>query len=327
MKQLKAVAAISLCLLGGCRSNSDTIYLRMAYASNAEATKKALAQFGKALEQKTAGKIKVVYFPDAQLGGERELVELTQTGAVDLAKIGGGGLESFNKIFGIFSLPFLMDDKDHFLRVLSDEAIMKPIMESTLNMGFISITYYDSGQRSFYTKNRPILKPDDLKGLKIRVQPSETALQMVRLLGGSPTPMDSGEVYTALQQGILDGAENNEFALTDAGHGEVSKAYSYSGHTRVPDFLIMNEHMFHSLSPEHQSAVLEAAAESSVYQFSLWDEAIEEAKNFLEKQGVRFYENVDVPAFQEALSPMHENFARHDLFGDTYKAIRAKANQ
>lgn len=315
------VGLLSVIIFTGYSKNeNDSIVLRFAYASNSQPVKDAMAEFGKLLSEKTNGEITVEYFPDGQLGGERELIELTQTGAVDITKVSGAALESFSDRYSIFGLPYLFEDEQHFYRVM-DSDLVKPIYQSTEKLGFIGLTYYDSGQRSFYMTDKPIETPSDLEGKKIRVMQSQTAIKMVQLLGGSPTPMGSGEVYTSLQQGILDGAENNEFAITEAGHGEVAKYYSYDEHTRVPDIVVINKETLDSLTDDQKAAVYEAAKESTEFEKIVWKDAVNQAKERSENEFGVVFNEVDKKPFQEAVKPLHDEFANNEEFKQLYKDI------
>ncbi|YBV94840.1 TRAP transporter substrate-binding protein (plasmid) [Phyllobacteriaceae bacterium JZ32] len=297
--------------------------LRFAYASNATPTKEAMAKFGTLLEQKTNGEVKVAYFPDSQLGGERELVEMVQGGLLDMTKVSGGLLESFSPVYGIFSMPYLFDSQEHFYKVMDNEDIVRPIYESTKDRGMVAITYYDSGARSFYTSKKPIERVADLKGLKIRVLQSPTSIQMVQLLGAAPIAMSQDEVYTSLQQGVLDGAENNEFALTVARHAEVAKFYTYDVHTRIPDIMLISTATMAKLTPEQQKAVMEAARESTEFQKSAWNASVEAArKESAEKFGVKFIEP-DVSEFQRAVQPMYDDLKSSEEKYAVYEKIRA----
>ncbi|UOQ93340.1 TRAP transporter substrate-binding protein [Halobacillus shinanisalinarum] len=327
---LLLVGACILTMITGCSLNAkagDQVVLRFAYASNAPPVKEAMEEFGRLLEEKTDGEVIVKYYPDSQLGGERELIELTQTGAVDITKVSGSALESFSDRYSIFAIPYLFDGEEHFYNVMENEEIMDPIYQSTSDLGFVGLTYYDSGQRSFYMKDGPVESPEDIKGKKIRVMQSETAIKMIELLGGSPTPMGGGEVYTSLQQGIIDGAENNEFVLVTAGHGEVAKYYSYDQHTRVPDIVVMNEATLNKLTPEQREAVHEAAEESTEYEKKVWKAAVEKEKQMaIEEHGVEFNE-VDNAPFKEAVQPLHDEFKNNEKFTDLYEAIQEMSGQ
>jgi TRAP-type C4-dicarboxylate transport system substrate-binding protein len=176
--------------------------LRFAYASNSQPLQDAMTMFGRTLTEKTNRRVQVIYFPDSQLGGERELIELMQTGAIDLVRVSGGLLESFAPRYGVFSMPYLFDSEAHFFRAMEQPGITEPIYTSTRPLGFEALTYYDSGQRSFYTRDKPTRQLADMKGLKIRVMQSPTSIRMVRLLGGAPVAMANSETYSAIQQGI-----------------------------------------------------------------------------------------------------------------------------
>src|SRR5690625_1078998 len=246
-------------ILSGCsnvtKADSDNKeVLRFGYASNSQPVIDAMNKFGELITEKTHGEVEVEYYPDGQLGGERELIELTQSGAIDITKVSGSALEGFSDIYSIFSIPYLFDDEEHYYKVLEDEKIKETVYQSTEDQGIIGLTYYDSGARNFYMTDGPIEEPDDLKGKKVRVMASEMAIRTVELLGASPTPMGSGEVYTSLQQGIIDGAENNEFVLVTAGHGGATKYYSYDEHTRVPDMVIINQETLNGLTKEQKTA-------------------------------------------------------------------------
>lgn len=311
MKKITMIIFVmTVCVLSYACTKSRTeehVTLRFGYASTTDSLRSAFMDFGRRIEEKTDGQIKVIHFPNSQLGGERELVELTQTGAIDITKVSGGLMESFSSLYGVFSTPYLFDDEKHFYAVMDNPAIMGPVYSSTTPIGILALTYYDSGQRSFYTKNKPIRTLADIKGLKIRVMQSQTAIRMVSLLGGSPVAMSNNETYAAIQQGIIDGAESNEMALTIPRHGEVAKAYSYDMHTRIPDILIMNVKVLDSLTPEHRQAVIDAAKESTELQKALWREEVEQAKTLSREQfNVQFYDDVDIKAFQAAVSPMYE---------------------
>lgn len=323
------LVVFSLFIFAGCSrseaANSDTIVLRYAYASNSQPVIDSMQEFGRLVEEKTDGKVAIEFFPDGQLGGEVELIELTQTGGIDFTKVSGSALESFSKQYSIFGIPYLFDNEEHYFKVMEDPDIMDGIYQSTADLGFVGLTYYDSGQRSFYMTDGPVESLDDLKGKRIRVMQSETAIRMVELLGASPVPMGSNEVYTSLQSNLIDGSENNEFVLHTAGHGGVAKFYSYDEHTRVPDIVIMNDTVKERLSEEQYQAVLDAAKESTEFEKEVFKEAVEEEKKIAtEEYGVQ-YNEVDNTTFQEAVQPLHEEFRNNELYSELYSKIRALA--
>lgn len=329
---LLLIGFMSILLFSGCsnqtvaQSGEDKVVLRFGYASNSQPVIDAMNEFGRLLSEKTNGEVEVQYFPDGQLGGERELIELTQTGAIDITKVSGSALEGFSSIYSVFGIPYLFDSEEHYYRVLENEDIMTPVYQSTEPLGIVGLTYYDSGARNFYMNDGPVESPEDLKGKKIRVMQSEIAIRMVELLGGAPTPMGSGEVYTSLQQGIIDGAENNEFVLVTAGHGEVAKYYSYDEHTRVPDIIVMNQETLNSLTEEQRDAVYEAAKESTEFQKQVWSEAVEKEKQQAAEEHGVVYNEVDKKPFQEAVQPIHEDFKKNEQFSDLYEKIRGMSD-
>lgn len=296
--------------------------LKFAYASNATPTVEAMHKFGELVEEKTNGDLKIKFFPNSQLGGEKELVELLKIGGIDFTKVSGGLLESFVPVYGVFSMPYLFDSQEHYYKALDSDEIMKPIYETSQTDGFVGLTYYDSGARSFYTTKKPIETVEDLKGLKLRVMESPTAIRMVELLGATPIAMSQSEVYTSLQQGVLDGAENNEFVMTVARHAEVAKNYSYDVHTRIPDIMLVSQRTLSGLSPEHQQAVLEAAKESTEFHKGAWKAAVDAAKKECEDDfGVTFY-YPDIAPFQAAVQPMYDDLKNEPEKYMVYEQIR-----
>lgn len=299
--------------------------LRFAYASNATPTVEAMQKFGELVSEKTGGEVTVTYFPDGQLGGERELVEMVQAGSLDMTKVSGGLLESFTPVYGVFPMPYLFDNEEHFYAAMDNADIMGPIYEASRDTGFVGLTYYNSGARSFYTASKPINGVADLKGLKFRVLQSPTSIKMVEMLGATPVAMSQAEVYTSLQQGVLDGAENNEFALTIARHGEVSKYMSYDMHTRIPDIMLISSATLDRLSDEHRAAVMEAAKESTEFHKSAWGASIDAAKKECEEQfGIEFL-YPDVSEFQAAVAPMYDELKAEPEKYAVFEAIRAVA--
>ncbi|WP_191565960.1 TRAP transporter substrate-binding protein [Metabacillus idriensis] len=322
------VCALSLGTLSACSSKAagenETITMRLAHnQSETHPVHKSLTEFARLVEEKTDGTVKIQLYPNGQLGAEREVIELTQTGAVDFAKVSASALESFSEVYSLFSLPYLFDSKEHYYSVMNSK-VAQEIYQSTEEIGFIGLSFYDGGSRNFYTKNKPIKHPDDLKGLKIRVQPSATSIKMIELMGGAPTPMSFGEVYTALQQGVIDGSENNETALTDNNHGEVAKQYSYSEHAMVPDMLIMNNTRWQELNEDQKLAISEAAKESTEFHKEVWEKAIAKSIEDAKKKNVTF-STPDKEPFRKAVQPLHEEFAKKESTAEYYKEIRAAA--
>ncbi|WP_413375656.1 TRAP transporter substrate-binding protein [Alkalihalobacillus sp. 1P02AB] len=316
----------SVLFLSACSSvvgvSSDVTVMRLPHNMNeSHPIHKSLVYFTELVEEKSGGTLQFEIFPNGQLGSEREAIELTQTGAVDATKVSATALESFSPVYALFSIPYVFEGTEHYYEVM-ESSIATDIYDSTSDSGFFGLTYYDAGTRNMYTINQPILESSDLQGLKIRVQPSETAIEMTRLMGGAPTPMAFGEVYTALQQRVIDGTENNETALTANNHGEVAKDYSYTEHAIVPDLLIFSKQRWDSFSNEEKEIITEAALESTQYHKEIWAEEIEDSTEKAKEMGVTFHEDVNKEAFRELVEPMHERVREDEVMGEYYKRIQ-----
>lgn len=261
----------------------------------------AMVKFAELAKQKSNGELDIKVFPNGTLGQERETLEQVQNGILEMTKASASPLETFAPEYKVFNLPFVFRNKDHFFKVL-DGPVGESILGASKARGFIGLTFYDSGARSFYAK-KAINTPDDLKGMKIRVQQSPTTIKMIQALGASPTPMAWGEVYPALQAGVVDGAENNVTALTTGRHGEVSKFFSQTEHQMVPDVLVISSAKWDSLKKPLQDALRAAAQESFVYQRGLWAEAEKTEAVAAEKMGVKFSTPAKQP-FVDKVKPM-----------------------
>ena len=272
--------------LGGCQLDTGVKVIKMGHAQVvSHPVHQAMIFLGKRLEEKSGGKIKVKVYPNQQLGTERELLELLQIGSVGMTKVSAASLEAFSPEISVLGLPYLFRDDAHITQVLEGE-IGKELLLSTEKYWLRGLCFYDAGKRSFYSKTKPIATPADLAGLKVRVQESKMAINMVRGMGGSPTPVSYGELYTALQQGIVDAAENNPPSFYNSRHYEVCKYYSIDEHTAIPDVVLVSTKVWSELSPEEQVWLQEAADESAIYQTKLWKEAVEEALREVQKAGV-----------------------------------------
>jgi len=306
---LRAWVPVLLALvLAGCASRSqDVLVLRLAHALGpTHSVHRAMVYLGERLEEKSGGTIRVVVYPSQQLGSERELLELLQIGSLAMAKVSAAVLEGFVPEYQVFSLPYLFRDDTHRFKVLEG-----PIGQELLLAGervlLRGLCYYDAGSRSFYTVTRPIYTPDDLRGLKIRTLESPTQIQMVNLMGASATPIPWGEVFTALQQGIVDGAENNPPSFYLSHHYEVARFYTLDEHTSIPDVLLISLHVWNRLTPQQRQWVQEAAMESAQYQKQLWKESTEEALQAVQEAGVEII-YPDKQPFVEKVQPIYEQY-------------------
>lgn len=283
-----------------------------------------LVQFKKYVEERLGDKFEVQIFPNEILGSAQKAIELTQTGAIDFVVAGTANLETFADVYEVFSMPYLFESTDIYMEVMQDQEYMKQIYESTDEAGFRVLTWYNAGTRNFYAK-KPIRTPDDLKGLKIRVQQSPASVKMMQAFGAAASPMSFGEVYTAIQQGVIDGAENNELALTNNKHGEVAKYYTYNMHQMVPDMLIGNLKFLNGLSQEELQIFKEAADVSTQVELVEWDKQVEEAKAIAKDQMKVEFIEVDQHQFREKVLALHEEMLRKNpSIVDVYRHIQEK---
>lgn len=321
-----AALALAAGALTGCQSaGDDRRIIRIGHnQSTNHPTHIALAAFEEFIEERLGDKYNVEVFPSELLGSQNEMVQLTQTGAIDFCVASNSLLETFSENYTLFNLPYLFASSEAYHASMDDGEVTGPIFESTKQAGFEAVTWLDAGTRNFYTVDKPIETVADLRGLKIRVQQSPTNVQMMNLLGGSATPMGFGEVYTALQSKIIDGAENNEMALTDNGHGDVCKYYSYDMHQMIPDILIGNNAFLEGLSEEERAIFEEGFALVNSVQREEWVTAVENAKErAANEQGVNFL-YPDTKPFQEACAPMHESMlAQYPELAPIYEKIQA----
>ncbi len=292
-----------------CKKNDDIKMMYLAHTlPQTHPVHKGILEFQKALNQKSDGKIQIKIFPDGQLGSEREALELLQIGSVAVTKVSAATLSNFVPEYHILGIPYLFKDKQHQYDVLEGE-VGKSILEKGSKFWLRGLCYYDAGSRSFYTSNKAIRKPEDLKGLKIRVMNNQMAINMVEALGGSPTPMAYGELYTAIQQGVVDGAENNPPSFVSSNHYEVSKYYTLDQHSSVPDVLLIGTKFWEKLTEEEKQWVQEAADESSQAEKVFWQNSVEESMATAEKAGVEII-IPDKFLFQEQSKSVLETFMK-----------------
>ncbi|MDR3590794.1 MAG: TRAP transporter substrate-binding protein [Negativicutes bacterium] len=274
----------------------------------------------KYLEDKSQGRIKMQVYPDGQLGAEKEAIEMTQMGSISISRINTAPLMGFAPQMGVFSMPYLFRDLDHLYKVLEGpigQKLSKELEKSNL----VTLAYYDSGARSFYTKNKAINTPDDAKGQKIRVQQSKVFVDTVNALGGSATPMGYGEVYSALQTGIIDGAENNPPSLFAMKHYEVCKYYALDEHSMVPEIVVMSKKVYDTLSPEDQKLMMEAAREATKEYRKLWTAYTEKSLQELVAKGV-VISKPDKEAFRKAVAPMYEKYPEYKEIINEIQAVK-----
>jgi tripartite ATP-independent transporter DctP family solute receptor len=261
-----------------------------------------IVHFADRVKELSGGQLEVQVFANGQLGSEPECVEQLQRGALAMVKTSAGPMESFVPSMAAFAVPYLFRDEDHYWRVL-EGPIGRELLAAGAPVGIHGLCYYDAGARSFYTIGAPILEPADARGMKLRVLPSKMARDMITSLGAGPTPIPWGELYTALQQRMVDGAENNPPSYLSSRHYEVAGHFSLTEHTRIPDIVVFSQAIWDSLTPQQRAWIEQAAAESVVFQRELWRRKTAEAIAELEVAGVKVH-RPDRGPFVELMSTL-----------------------
>lgn len=325
------VCLVVLCLwLPKLNAKDNNVQIiRIAHNQSAQhPTNVGMEAFKKFIEEKLGDKYKVEIYPSELLGTQTNMVQLTQTGAIEITVASNSILEAFNPQFQIFNLPYLFDSPAAYHAVMNDKDIVDPIFNATKDSGFVTKAWLDAGTRNFYVAKGPINTPEDLKGLKIRVQQSPTNVRMMELLGGSATPMGFGDVYTAIQSGVIDGAENNELALTENGHGDIVKYYSYTMHQMIPDEVIVSTRFLDSLSDSERQIFDEGFQIMQDTQHKAWDKKVKEARDKAQNEmGVKF-NYPDTTPFKEAVLPLQQEvLAANPSLVPIYDKIKAKEKE
>ncbi len=309
-------------LLSSCADLSGTKTLKLAHGLPTDhPVHEGMVRMAELVAQKSGGKMAIEIYSSQQLGTERECLELLQIGSLGMTKVSSSVLENFAPEIKVLGLPYLFRDREHAYHVFDGEVGRELLLQSEA-FWLRGLTYFDAGQRSFYTKTRPVRSPDDLKGLKIRVQESPVAMGMVRALGAAPTPISYGELYTALQQGIVDGAENNPPSFYTSHHYEVCKFYSLNEHTAVPDVLIISTLAWKRLTTQEQQWLQAAADEATVYQRKRWQEAEQSALDAVQKAGVEVIRPDKTP-FVERTKALLESYKKDPVMRGLIERIQA----
>ncbi|RKR03395.1 tripartite ATP-independent transporter DctP family solute receptor [Kushneria sinocarnis] len=322
--RLTPLALTAVGLMSGLLSSQalavDSVTLRVGHALNEDhVVARSYRHMADELEQLSDGSMHLRIFPNGQMGSTQDMLGQMQNGALDLVHASASNLESFDDIYSVFNLPYLFPSQADFKKVVFGP-IGEEIMQSTREKGFFAIGAYVAGYRSFYA-SKPIRTPADLEGMKIRVQSSPTTIRMIKLMGGSPTPIAFSEVYSALQQGVVDGAENNVPSYVQTRHAELARYFSEDQHTSVPDFLTIATSTWNRLSDEQQQILQKAVADSEAYQQKLWDKVNQQAREQAKEMGAQFIE-VDKDAFRKAVQPLYEEYRQQSGHAELLERIR-----
>ncbi len=285
-------------------------------------TVEGVKAMGKKLEELTGGRLCVEVFHSAQLGEEKDTIEQTQFGVIDLNRVSLGPFNNIIPETQVPSLPYIFKSVDHMHHVM-DGDVGQEILGAFSAHDLIGLAFYDGGSRSFYNSQHPIKSMDDLKGMKFRVMQSDMFVDMVGALGANATPMPYGEVYSAIQTGVIDGAENNWPSYDTSGHFEVAKYYTLDQHLMVPEVLVMSKQSWDKLSAEDQAAVTEAAKESVKVQRELWAAQEKVSEDKIRASGAEVVTDIDKTPFIEAMKPVYEKYVTNPKLKDMVSRIQA----
>ena len=286
--RIKVIGFVLCLALSACTTIKEGKILYFAHSlPTSHPVHKGILEMQRVLHEKSGGKLQIKVFPDGQLGSEREVLELLQIGSIAMTKVSASAMSNFAPEYQVMVVPYLFRDSEHLFQNLEGE-VGKQLLASGTEYLLRGVCFYDAGSRSFYTKSRPINSPDDLDGLKVRVQNDQMSVDMANTLGASATPMAFSELYTALQQNVVDGAENNIPSFVSSNHFEVCKYYSFDEHTMIPDVVVIGTKFWDLLTDQEKEWLQAAAEESVVKQKVFWQETIVENMAMLKKANVEF---------------------------------------
>ncbi len=314
---IKLITIAGSIILIGCSGKGDAartqITLKLAHSLDVtHPVHRAMEFMAARAAEKSSGRMRIEIFPSEQLGNEKECIEALQLGFLAMTKVSVAPMEGFVPRMKIFGIPYLFRDSDHFWKVLKG-SIGKELLLAGEAKRLRGLCYYDAGARSFYSK-KPINTPSDLKGMKIRVLNSAMSMKMISAMGGSPTPMPWGELYTSLEQGVVDAAENNPPSYRTSRHYEVCRYYTLDEHTRLPDILVISTRVWEKLTPEFRRILQEAADESVEYEREIWEQAEKDDLRLVRKAGVTII-FPDKKPFQESVRKIWDEFAGTEIGG------------
>jgi tripartite ATP-independent transporter DctP family solute receptor len=303
----RALGALAVAPLAACGAAADRPLFAADTHPGDYPTVKAVKWMGEQVAVRSGGNLNIRQYPGGQLGEEKDSLELTIFGGIDINRVNLAPLNAFAPETIVPTLPFLFQSLDHMRRAMAGppgDTILKALEPH----GLVGLCFYESGARSLYTTNSAVRSPNDLKGRKIRVPNSDSFVAMIDALGGDATPMSYGEVYGALLQGVVDGAENNAPSYESSRHFEAAKFYSMTRHVMAPEVLVVSKRRWDRLPPQSQTVLRETAKESVGVMSALWAEREKASEARLRANNVTFVEDIDRPAFQAAVKPVWDRF-------------------
>jgi tripartite ATP-independent transporter DctP family solute receptor len=273
-------------------------------------TVEAVVQMGKKLEAATNGRLSIQMFPSMQLGGEKEMIEQAQVGALQIARISVGPMGPIVPELNVFNLPFMFRDNAHMEKVIDGpigEELMKKLSDHP-TAGLIGIAWMNAGTRNVYNSKKPIKSVDDLKGLKIRMMGNPVFVDTMNSLGGNGVAMGFDQLINAMQTGVVDGAENNEPSYVSGQHYRYAKYYSKTGHLMIPEILVFSKKSWEALSKDDQALIMKLAKEAQMDERKLWYEKEKASLEDMKKAGVEMNDVADKKPFQAAVKPVWDKY-------------------
>ncbi|AJY45524.1 TRAP transporter substrate-binding protein [Martelella endophytica] len=323
--KLAGVSAIALgAVFGASPAFSETVFEIAFNQPETHPQYKAMERFGEALAERTNGEYTVKIFPNELLGAQKETVEMAQTGTIAMSLAAASLLESWNPDFVVFNLPYVFDSMEHQKSVVNNPEIVGDLYNSVADQGIVVVAAFTAGSRNVYLKDRPVETPADLSGEKIRVMQSQTNIDMMNMMGGNGIAMGQGEVYTAIQTGVLDGGENNEVTYWSLKHSEIAPYFSYTQHLMIPDYLVMNVDMYEDLPDDVKQIFTEELQKAADYEFDVFAEDAAKSRALAEEAGATFNE-VDLQPFRDAVRPLTEQKLTSDVTKKIYAQMHGEA--
>ena len=318
-------ATLTLPLLGGCRAANTPVATQLLTATDVHVadypTVTAVRWIGETLARETGGRLGITQYHSGQLGRESEAIDMARLGAIDITRVYAGALNNAFPLTRALCLPYMFDSVAHMRHAL-DNGVAAAVLQGFASRDLVGLAIYDSGARNFYNTRKPIMHPQDLKGMKLRVANSDTFIEMMRLFGANPTPMSLGDTFSGMETRMIDGAENNLRSFHSSRHFEAARYWSMSQHSWAPDILLMSRRSFQALSTTDQELVMETARASVQVMRQAWDASEDKARLALIDHGIQFNE-VDRDAFRAAAQPLIDHHLRDDAIGQLHKRIRA----
>lgn len=309
---------------GKTADNTKTTVWRMAFVQTEDHPQyQVMQEFSDKFKEATNGRYEIQLFPNETLGDQRSTLEQVRSGTIEMTIVNNTHPGSVSDYFKTFDIPFVFESLDETMKFMKESPIMDEIKADTVQYGFDVAAYMPAGTRSMYTANKPIHSVDDMKGMKIRTMESDTYTKMMECFGGNATPMSLGELYTAIQSGVVDGAENNEVTYVNSRHYEVAPYWSQTNHLIVPDWLLINHDVYASLSDEDRAAFDELCAWATDEVSVRWDKNVEELMASLDTSKVTVTTDVDIQSFVDAVRPLHDELcAGNEKIKAVYDAIQ-----